>query len=113
MADAVERHVGPAAAATLRQSRVVPEPEALRQLMVEAGFRDVQIRARTRTRRLPAIAEFVLRHLAATPVADAVAALSDGARGALAGDVSRALRAHADGDGVAYPEVTNVAMATR
>jgi SAM-dependent methyltransferase len=113
MGEAVERHVGPEAAATLRQSRTVPDPDALQQLMIEAGFKDVQIRARTLTRRLPAVAEFVLRHLAATPVADAVAALGDGAREALARDVSEALQVYVTGDGVAYPEVTIVAMATR
>lgn len=108
---AVERHVGPDAGATLRQSRTVPDPEALRHLLVQAGFRDVQIRTRSRTTRLPAVAGFVLRHLAATPVADAVAALSDGARATLAAEVSAALQAYVDGDGVAFPEVANVAMA--
>jgi SAM-dependent methyltransferase len=65
---AVERHVGTDAAATLRTSRTVPGSEALRQHMVEAGFRDVQVRSRTLTTRLPAVADFVLQHLSASPV---------------------------------------------
>jgi hypothetical protein len=44
-------------------------------------------------------------------VAGAVVALSVGARAALAGEVSAALWAYADGDGIAFPEVTNLAMA--
>lgn len=81
--------------------------------MAQVGFRDARIRARTLTRRLPAIAGFVLRHLAATPAASAIAALSEGARAALAEEVSRALRAYQDGQGVTYPEVSNVVMAVR
>ena len=111
MSAAVERHVGADAAATLRTSRTVPGSEALRQHMVEAGFRDVQVRPRTLTTRLPAVAEYVLQHLSATPVADAVARLSDADRAALGAEVSAALREYRDGDGVAFAEVANVAIA--
>lgn len=113
MWSAVERHAGPEAAATLRKSRACPDPETVRELMAQVGFRDARIRARTLTRRLPAIAGFVLRHLAATPAASAIAALSEAARAALAEEVSRALRAYQDGQGVTYPEVSNVVMAVR
>jgi ubiquinone/menaquinone biosynthesis C-methylase UbiE len=113
MADAVERHAGPEAAATLRRSRTCPDPETVRHLMVETGFRDVRIRSRTLTRRLPEITGFVLRHLAATPLADAIAALSGGVRAALAEEVSRELRVYQEGDGVTFPEVTNVLIAHR
>jgi len=113
MWNAVERHVGPDAAATFRKSRVGQDPEVLRQLMAQTGFRDVQIRVRTRTTRLPAVAEFVLRHLAASPVAGAVDALPNSAREALAEEVSAALRPYGDGEGVAFPETTNVVMALR
>jgi ubiquinone/menaquinone biosynthesis C-methylase UbiE len=113
MATAVERHVGLEAATTLRKSRACPDPETVRHLMVQTGFRGAKTCARNLTRRLPAIAGFVLRHLAATPVAGAIAALSEGARAALAEDVRKALRAYEDGDGVTYPEVTHVLMAVR
>ena len=113
MSAAVERHAGPEAATTLRGSRNCPDPESVRRLMEDAGFRDAQIRARTLMTRLPRIADFVLRHLAATPVAGAVAALSEDARAALAGEVSMALRAYEDGDGIAFREVTNVLAAVR
>ena len=54
----------------------------------------------------------MLRHLAASPVAGAVAALSEGAP-TLASEVSMALRPYEDGDGVVFPEVVNVVMAVR
>ena len=113
MWNAVERHVGTEAAATLRQSRAVEDPEALRQLMLQTGFQDAQIRPRTRTTRLPAVAEFVLQHIAATPVADAVEALSSSVRAALAEEVSTALQPYVDGGGIAFPDAVNVVTAVR
>jgi ubiquinone/menaquinone biosynthesis C-methylase UbiE len=109
--EAVERHVGPEAATRLRAPRVVPEPEELSRLLVAAGFRDVHIRSSRMTLRLPALETLVLCQLAATPIADAVAALSDDARVALVRDVRSALQAYADGDGVLIPNETNLATA--
>src|SRR5262245_24148671 len=67
MAAAVEKHVGAAPATTLRTSRACPDPETVQGLMMQTGFRDARTCARDLTRRLPEIARFVLRHLAATP----------------------------------------------
>jgi hypothetical protein len=86
MAAAVEKHVGLEPATTLRTSRACPDPETVRGLMMQTGFRDARTCARDLTRRLPEIAHFVFRHLAATPVAGAIAALSEGKRAALADD---------------------------
>jgi ubiquinone/menaquinone biosynthesis C-methylase UbiE len=113
MVGAVEKHVGLEPATTLRTSRACPDPETVRDLMMQAGFRDARTCARDLTRRLPAIAHFVLRHLAATPVAGAIAALSEGKRAALAADVRKALLAYEDGDGISYQEVAHVVMAVR
>lgn len=113
MAAAVEKHVGRESATTLRKSRACPDPETVRDLMIQTGFRDAKTCARSLTRRLPEIARFVLRHLAATPVASAIAALSDEGRVALADDVRKALLAYAEGDGVRYREVAHVVMAVR
>jgi ubiquinone/menaquinone biosynthesis C-methylase UbiE len=113
MFNAVDRHVGTEAAAILRRGRSIEDPEAIRELMSQAGFRDVQTLNRTRTARLPAVTDFVLRHLAATPVASAIESLTDSVRRSLAEDVARALRPYADGDGVAFPDSANVVMGRR
>ncbi len=63
------------------------------------------------TLRLPALETLVLCQLAATLIADTVAALSDEARTALARDVRSALQSYADGDGVLIPNETNLATA--
>ena len=110
--DALRQHVGAEAAATFSASRVgVPDAEELYRLGVEAGFREVAIHPCVMNIRLPACEGFVLSHLAATPVARAVAAVSSEARAALADQVSLALRAYLDGDGLAIADETNVVTA--
>jgi ubiquinone/menaquinone biosynthesis C-methylase UbiE len=111
LAAAVERHVGTEAATRLRAPRVVPEPEELSRLLADAGFRDVHIRTSRMTQYLLAPEKLVPCQLAATPIADAVAALSDEARVALARDVRIALQSYVDGDGVMVPNETNLATA--
>jgi hypothetical protein len=113
MWNAVERHVGADAAATLRKSRAGENPKALQHLMMQAGFREVKIVPRTRTARIRAVGDFVLRHLAATPVAGTVQALSDSVRMVLAEDAARALRPYADGDGITFSECVNVMTGVR
>jgi ubiquinone/menaquinone biosynthesis C-methylase UbiE len=109
--DALEQHVDAATANRYRASRVVPQAHTLHQLLTDAGFREVQVRASQMTTRFPPIEAFVLHHLAALPVAEAVTALSDGQRAALARQVGIALRSYADGDGASLPDETHIAMA--
>ncbi|MGH7767660.1 MAG: class I SAM-dependent methyltransferase, partial [Candidatus Binatia bacterium] len=111
--DALERHVGVEAATKFRASRIVPDAEALYRLLVEAGFRAVEIRPSAMTLRLPSLETFVLGHLSGMPVAGAVAALRNDQRAALAREVKMSLQPYADGDGVAVPDEINIAMAQK
>jgi len=110
--EALERFVGVEVATKFRASRVgLPDDVTLRRLFIEAGFREVQIRPSAMVVHLPAIETFVLGHLAGTPVAEAVASLSEEKRAALARQVKIALQPYADGEGVAVPDEVNVAIA--
>jgi SAM-dependent methyltransferase len=109
--DALERHVDAGTATKYRANRMVPDADALHNLLVEAGFRDVHVRPSVMTIVLPPIEEFVLCHLSSSPVAGAVAALTESKRAALAGQVRAELHSYADGDGVAVPDETNVVIA--
>lgn len=111
VADALEQHVGLEPASKYRANRVVPDAGELHRLFVEAGFRDVHIRPSAMTIRLPQFKVFVLNHLSSSPVAAAVAALTEAQREALASQVSEKLCMYADGDGVAVPEEINIVMA--
>jgi ubiquinone/menaquinone biosynthesis C-methylase UbiE len=110
--DALRQHVGPEAAATFSASRVgVPDAGELRRLGVEAGFREAIVQPCVMNTRLPAVDQFLLAHLAATPVADAVAAIGSTPRAALVDQVNVALRRYVDGDGLSVPDETNVVTA--
>jgi len=80
-------------------------------MLAEARFVEARIRPSLMTIRLPRIDAFVLAHLSASPVAGAIATLSEEMRTALAKQVKVALQAYVDGDGVAVPDETNIAIA--
>ena len=61
--------------------------------------------------RLPPPEEFVLGHLAATPIAAEVRRASDSVRAALTSEVAEALAAYRDVDGISFPEEGNVVTA--
>jgi ubiquinone/menaquinone biosynthesis C-methylase UbiE len=109
--EALRQHVGAEAAAAFSASRVVPDAEQLHRLVVGAGFHDVAVHPRAMKVRMPAVEEFVLPHLTATPVAGAVAGAGSDARAALVDQVRLALRAYVDADGLAIPDETNVVTA--
>ena len=103
--------MGAETASKYRASRIVPDAEALRRMLAEARFRKAHIRPSVMTIRLPPIEAFVLSHLSASPVAGAIAALSEEGRTALAKQVKAALQPYADGDGVAVSDEINIAIA--
>ena len=110
--EALERFAGAEIANKYRASRdAAPDADALRRILGETGFRGVQVRSRTLVIRLPSIETFVIGHLSSSPVAGAVAALSEERRAELGRHVRKALQQYADGEGVAVPEEVNVAMA--
>ena len=110
--DALERCAGLETATMFRATRVgLPDTDALRRMLTEAGLRDAHVRPAAMTVQLPAVEEFVLGHLAGTPVAPAVAALDDEQRAALARQARTALQPYANGDGVAVPDEANIAIA--
>ena len=111
--EALEKHVGTETATKYRASRVVPDAEELHRLLLETGFRAVEVRPCSMIIRLPSIEKFVLEHLSSSPVAGSVAALKEEGRAILAKQVKSALQPFAEGDGVAVPDETNIAMAHR
>lgn len=109
--EALERYAGTDTATKYRAARVVPNAEALHHMMVESGFHAVQIRPRAMVVRLPQIEMFVVGHLSSSPVAGAVAAMSEKRRAEFTKHVKLALQPYAEGDGVAVPDEVNIAIA--
>jgi SAM-dependent methyltransferase len=108
---ALRQHVGIDVASRFCASRAVPADEELLRLAEAAGFQNVRLHVQRMLVRLPSPEEFVLGHLAATPVASEVTAMSSRARAALGHDVARQLSTYKEGDGVAFPEEVNVVTA--
>lgn len=113
IAEALEQYTSKETATKYRLSRKVPNADELHRWLIQAGFCDVSVFPSTMKIRLPNFELFVLQHLSTTPVAGAVAHLSDAKRSALARKVHTSLHSFADDDGVAVPDETNIVMATR
>jgi ubiquinone/menaquinone biosynthesis C-methylase UbiE len=87
MTDALARHIGPQAASFGDLVFSMSDPDELGELMRSAGFRDVAVRAKTKSLRLPAPADFLWQYLYSTPLAEAVAKTGETKRCALERDV--------------------------
>jgi SAM-dependent methyltransferase len=108
---ALERHIGADAASGFCASRKVPGDAELLELASAAGLRDAQLHVQKRTVRLPSVERFVIRHLAATPIAAQLRAAEEAQRTALGRDVAQQLAPYREGDEVAFPEEITVITA--
>ena len=83
----------------------------LQGLVASAGFRNVRVRPTIATTKLPLPGEFVPGHLAALPMAQAIAQLGPAQRAALIEDMTEALRAYVDGEQLTVPAGVHVVTA--
>jgi SAM-dependent methyltransferase len=87
MTDALARHIGPDAASFGDLVFSLHDVDEMRELMLGAGFADVDVRAELKTLRLPAPADFLWQYLFSTPVAAAVAGAGEHTRETLEREV--------------------------
>ena len=113
IADAVERNMGSEQAAQIRSAFSLGDANQLRQVIIAAGFRRVEIQIDRETIRHASIAEYVPGYLSATPVAAAVAVLDKEAQAKIITDVRDALAGYRVGDGLAAPIEAHVAIGHR
>jgi ubiquinone/menaquinone biosynthesis C-methylase UbiE len=115
MAQALGRHVSPEAEALRHGPFALGDAEALRALVVGAGFGEVMIRPVVKVLRFPSAEAFVKRYLAgASPQwPQLVAQADDHARAALLREVSAAVQAYVDADGFAMPKASHLVTARR
>jgi ubiquinone/menaquinone biosynthesis C-methylase UbiE len=103
LADALQRHVGQAAAAIMRAPFGLSNADELEALVRAAGFQNVAIRQRSGTVRFPSVERFVLSYVAGSPLAGPVSQADDAARAALITDVRNALGNFTSNDELAFP----------
>jgi SAM-dependent methyltransferase len=113
IADAVERNIGSEQAAQIRSAFSFGDSNQLQQIIVAAGFRDVEVRVERETIRHASMAEYVPGYISATPVAAAIAGLDKEAQAKITTDVRNALAAYRVGDGLAAPVEAHVATGHR
>lgn len=77
--------------------------EELRTLLLEAGFHTVRIRSDVRMVRFASPEAFVRHQVAGSPLASHVAQVDEAARRALVREVSAAMQAYVNDEGVAFP----------
>jgi ubiquinone/menaquinone biosynthesis C-methylase UbiE len=85
--EALASHFTPEAAAFVQVVFSLHEPDELRGLMTDAGFRRPAARTHTKTLHLPSPEEFLWQYVYSTPLAAAAADLDDHARAAVTRDV--------------------------
>jgi ubiquinone/menaquinone biosynthesis C-methylase UbiE len=111
LGDAVERRVSVEVAAGIRTVCALGDADALRSLLLQAGFRDARICIEILVMRFASVEAFLPGQFAATPFAGIVAALDSNTHTALLEDVRMALRSYTDDAGVAVPNEAHVAVA--
>lgn len=111
LADALARHVSPEAGSMARAPCALHDARELHGLVASAGFRNVSVRPTIETTKLPLPEEFVPGHLAALPIAPAIARLAPDRRAALLEEMTEGLRAYVDGDQLVLPSGVNVVTA--
>jgi hypothetical protein len=87
MTDALARHLSPEAASFGDLVFSMHDIDELTELMRSAGFREIDVRAKPKTLRLPAPADFLWQYIHSTPIAEAAAQAGEARRGALERDV--------------------------
>lgn len=103
MADALATHIDPRLAGFVLHVFSLSDPEELRRLMTQAGFRDVSTSSQEYpTLRLPPPADWLWQYVCSTPLAEAVQHANDDQRTALERDVVARWQEFVDDGGMIY-----------
>jgi ubiquinone/menaquinone biosynthesis C-methylase UbiE len=113
LAQMLEHHAGPGAAAVMHAPFAGPDAQALRQLLTSAGFGAVRLVIGIGGARFSSPGEFLRQEAASSPLAGPVGMLDANVRRALARDLQRALQPYRDDDGVIFPVQTWLITAAR
>ena len=114
IAEALRRHVSEDVARRFQAPFTFGDPVALKALMTEAGFSELEIRVEIVMRRLLPPEESVPGLLASTPVGPEILALDELTRDAIVSDIASALSDYRDEDGsLRVPQPTYIALGTK
>jgi SAM-dependent methyltransferase len=103
LAEALDRHLGPAVGAIMRAPFGLGDEGALRGLVAGAGFQDVGVDRQAGTVRFGSAREFLLAQGAGSPLAGPIGAAGPEARAGLLAEVEAALAPWQGAAGLAFP----------
>jgi SAM-dependent methyltransferase len=98
LAETLDHHAGPEAAALMRAPFALHDADELRRLVGGA------VRIVIETVSFPSAQEMLARQVNASPLAGPISTLCDAAREALAADFTKAMQPHTDDAGVSFPQ---------
>ena len=107
---ALERHVGDEAAANRRAPFALGDASQLRDLVEEAGVRDIELSTMVETAHFPSPEALVAYQLAATPLST-LGTMTEEAYQAVTRDVREALRAYLQDGALVVPMEAHVVVA--
>jgi SAM-dependent methyltransferase len=112
LVEALERHIGVAAANNRRAPFALGDPTALLTLVTEAGFRNVEVSTLVETARFPSPDKLVEYQLAASPLST-LGTITDQALDAVLQDVRSSLQSYVDDNGLTFPMEAHLVLASR
>ena len=104
LAGAMEHHIGPAAAGFVNRVFSLHDTEEIRQLLNNAGFRDVTVQAEHTTLSLPEPKAFLWQYVHSTPLAGAVSESDEEVLPALENEVIGTWQDYVDNGALMYQQ---------
>jgi SAM-dependent methyltransferase len=112
MAEALERHVSPEAAAVRREPFSFGDGELIEALAINGGFHDVVVSPTVKNVSFPSAEAFTKRYISTrVPLNKMVADVDTAAREAVVSDVNAALGQYESASGLELPTAVNIATA--
>lgn len=115
LANALDAHIRPDASLAKRTEHALADTRELRSLLLETGFRDIEINTATKMVHFPSVVDYVRIQLSATPLASLVATLDPAHRQrvvtSMIQDVATDLMPYSGVDGLIFPQSVHVALA--
>jgi ubiquinone/menaquinone biosynthesis C-methylase UbiE len=110
LATVLDRHGGPGH--LMRAPFRLGDATTVRALLESAGFTDVRCTTCIVAARFPSVREFFLRQIAASPLAQPLAAMTTATHNAMIDDLSVSLADRIDDDGLLFPAESHIFVAT-
>jgi ubiquinone/menaquinone biosynthesis C-methylase UbiE len=111
LAEALDRHVGQAAANIMRAPFALSDANELATLVRNAGFQDVVIQQQVGTVRFPSVEKFLLSYVTGSPLAGPVSQTDDAARKALISDARNTLGKYTSNGELTFPIAAHLVSA--